>query len=194
MSSLWPSTISSLNDSLAVLYGSVGKLQAAKSVDISEVIEQVKTAAESSRNLRALVLSELPEAAWQSRAELDALLDEIAKRVEARNIQQQRSRLQGLAAELEQGRIVHRRVVRQNQLTQLRDDAMKELRSEAKVEGAPKTLPGPEADEWIEWACNLKEPEDAAALQALRTSFPHLDEFIANLEPEMWTAKAETPA
>lgn len=194
MSSLWPSTISSLNDSLAVLYGSVGKLQAAKSVDIGEVIEQVKTAAESSRNLRALVLSELPEAAWQSRPELDALLEEIAKRVEARNIQQQRSRLQGLAAELERGKIVHRRVVRQNQLTQLRDDAMKELRSEAKVEGGPKTLPGPEADEWIEWACNLKEPEDAAALQALRTSFPHLDEFIANLEPEMWTAKAETPA
>jgi len=194
MSSLWPSTISSLNDSLTVLYGSVSKLQAAKSVDVTEVIEQLKSAAESSRNLRALVLSELPDANWQSRAELDSILDEIAKRIEARNIQQQRSRLLGLAAELERGKIVHRRQVRQQQLTQLRDDAMKELRSEAKVEGAPKTLPGPEADEWIEWACNLKEPEDAAALQTLRNAFPHVDEFIANLEPEMWTAKAETPA
>jgi hypothetical protein len=54
-------------------------------------------------------------------------------------------------------------------------------------------LPGPEADEWIEWACRLQEPEDSEHLQALRTRFAHLDDFVANLEPNMWTAKKETP-
>src|ERR1700678_4022218 len=187
---LWPSTISSLNDSLAVLYGSVGKLQGAKSVDISEVGEQRKTAAESSRNLRALVLSEMPEASWQNREELDGLLDEISKRVEARAIEQRRSRLTALAAELERGNIVHRRAVRVTQLNQLRDDAVKELRSQARLQ-SPPVLPGPEADEWLEWACGLNEPQDTEFLRALRDGFPHVDEFVANLEPQMWTLKKE---
>lgn len=190
MSSMWPSTIASLHDSLAVLYGSVGQLQAAKSVDVTEIVEQLKAAAESSRNLRALVLSEMPEASWRSREELDSLLEEIAKRVEARNIEQKRACLVALAAELERGTIVHRRTMRLNQLNQLRDQAIKELRSGAAV-ASPQSLPGPEADEWIDWACNLQEPEDAESLQTIRVGFPHLDEFVANLEPDMWTMKKE---
>jgi hypothetical protein len=190
MISLWPSTISSLNDSLAVLSGSVGKLKAAKSVDINEVVEQLKMAAESSRNLRALVLSEMPEASWQSREELEALLEEISKRVEARAIEQRRSRLNSLAAELERGNIVHRRAARVTQLNQLRDDAVKELRSQARLQ-SPPVMPGPEADEWLEWACGLNEPQDTEFLRALRDGFPHIDEFVANLEPQMWTMKKE---
>ncbi len=193
MISLWPSTINSLNDSLSALHGSLGKIKAAKSVDISEVIDQLKAAAESSRNLRALVLAELPEASWQNREELDAIVEEISKRIEARNLEQRRFRLTGLAATLERGTIVHRRTVRQNQLQQLRDQAVKELRTQAALPNPP-TMPGPEADEWIDWACKLKEPEDAESLQALRNGFARLDEFIANLEPEMWTVKKEVLA
>ena len=192
MISLWPSTISSLNDSLALLCESVEKLKAAKSVDIAEVTEQLRMAAESARNLRALVLSELPEAAWQSRHELDTLLEKIEKRVEARQLEQLRTRLLGLAAELERGGIVHRRAVRVSQLTHLRDQAIIELRSQA-GKGAPQPLPGPEADEWLDWACGLKEPDDAESLQTIRNGFAHLDEFVANLEPDMWVMKTETP-
>ncbi len=194
MSTMWPSTIASLHDSLAVLYGSVGKLQAAKSVDITEIIEQLKTAAETSRNLRALVLSEMPDAAWHNREELDSILQEIAKRVEARNIEQKRSKLVGLSEWLERGVITHRRTARLNQLNQLRDQAVKELRAAAAVPGVPQGLPGPEADEWMDWACNLQEPQDADALQNIRNSFPRLDEFVANVEPDMWTMKKETTA
>jgi len=194
MISVWPSTITSLNDSLAVLRGSVGTLEAAKPVEIAEVIEQLKTAAESSRNLRALVLWEQPDASWQNREELNALLEEIQKSVEARELEQRRSRLLALAAELERGSLVHRRAVRANQMNHLRDQAVKELRSHAGVEGAPPALPGPEVDEWIEWACGLKEPEDTESILSLRSGFEHLDEFIANLEPNMWTVKIETPA
>jgi hypothetical protein len=193
MISLWPSTIASLNDSLALLYESVGELEAAKPVDIPEVVEQLKMAAESARNLRALVLSELPDATWENRDELDALLEQIEKRVEARALEQKRSRLLALAAELERGSIVHRRAVRVEQLSQLRDQAISELRSQASSDKGPQVLPGPEADEWIEWACRLQEPEDSEHLHALRTRFAHLDDFVANLEPNMWTAKKETP-
>ncbi len=192
MISQWPSTVASLNDSLAVVYGSLGKLQAAKPVDVAEVVEQLKTAAESSRVLRTLVLAEMPGASWQSREELDAVLIEISKRIEAREIEQRRSRLLALATELEHGNIVHRRAVRVNQLSQLRDQAVKELQSQAGSKGMPEEVPGPEAGQWIAWACALQEPEDAEALQALRGKFAHLDEFVANLEPEMWVVEKET--
>jgi len=187
MISLWPSTIASLNDSLAVLNGSVEQLQAAQSVEITEITEQLKMAAESARNLRALIWSELPEASWENREELDALLEEIQKRVEARTLAQLRSRLLALATELECGKIVHRRAFRVDQLQQLRDQAIRELRSQAGAEGAGQSLPGPEANQWIAWACGLQEPEDAESLQILRNGFPHLDEFVANLEPNMWS-------
>jgi hypothetical protein len=193
MISLWPSTIASLNDSLALLYESVGELEAAKSVDVAEIVEQLKMAAEAARNLRALVLSEIPDASWDNREELDALLEEIQRRVEARALEQKRSRLLALATELERGSIVHRRAVRVDQLNQLRDQAISELRSQAASDKIPQALPGPDADEWIEWACRLQEPGDSEHLQALRTRFAHLDDFVANLEPNMWTAKKETP-
>jgi hypothetical protein len=191
--SLWPSTINSLNDSLAALHSSLTKIKAARTVDVTEVVDQLKNAAESSRNLRALVLAELPEASWQNRDELDAIIEEISKRIEARNLEQKRHRLASLASELDAGAIQHRRTVRLNQLLQLREGAMKELRTQAALP-QPPTLPGPEADEWIDWACKLKEPEDLESLQSLRNGFPRLDEFIANLEPDMWTVKKETPA
>jgi periplasmic protein TonB len=190
MSSLWPSALASLDDHLALFSGSLGKLEAAQPVDVTEVIEQLELAAESSRNLCALVLSEVPEASWESRQELDALIEEeIQKNLKARALEQLRSRLLALATELERGSIVHRRVLRVNQLNDLRDQAVKELRSQAGRKGAPQPLPGPEADLWIEWACGLKEPEDTESLQALRNGFTHLDDFIAGLEPGMWTVK-----
>ena len=180
MSSLWPPALASLDDSLALPCETLGRLQAAKAVDVEEVIKQLALAAESAGNLRSLVSSELPEAAWQNREELDALLAELQK------ISDARTGLLALAAELERGRIVHRRAVRVTQLNQLREQAINELRSQAGSGGAPKILPGPAANEWIEWACGLKEPEDAESLRTLRNGFAFLDNFVADLEPGMW--------
>jgi uncharacterized alpha-E superfamily protein len=192
MSSLWQSTRASLDDYSAMLGESLGKLKAAQAVDIAEVIEGLKMASESARNLRALISSEMPEASWQTREELEAVIQEIQKRVEARAIEQLRSRLLALATQLERGSVVHRRSFRVKQLNQLREQAINELRSQAGVKGAPQSLPGPEADEWINWACALKEPEDTESLQTLRKAFARLDEFVANLEPDMWVVKTET--
>lgn len=131
MSSLWPPARASLDGSFAVLREIVEELKAAKSVDIAEVVEQLAVAAESSRDLRALVSSELPGSSWQTREQLDALLKTIRERKEERATEQLRSRLLALATELERGTIVHRRAVRIEQVNQLRDQAIQELRSQA---------------------------------------------------------------
>jgi len=192
MSSLCASALQSLDDCLALLCESLGKLKAAKSVDMAAVIEQLKVAAESARIVRESLSSELPEASWQNREELDALIERIQQSLDARTLEQLRSRLLALASELERGRIVHRRAHRVSELNQLRHRAINELRSQAGLEGAPQTLPGPQADQWIEWACGLKEPQDAESLQTLRHGFVHLDDFVSNLEPNMWIP-AESP-
>jgi hypothetical protein len=188
MNSVRSSALKSLDDSLGVLAKSLGQLKAAKSVDIAEVIEQLKMVAESARIVRESLSSELPDASWQNREELDALIEKIQQALDARASEQLRSSLLALATELERGSIVHRRTHRVNELMHFRDKAINELRSQARAEGAPQALPGPQADQWIEWACGLKEPQDAESLQTLRSGFAQLDDFVANLEPHMWIA------
>jgi len=175
-----------LDDDLALLSDNLGKLKAAKSVNIEEIIEQFKTAVESAQSVRGWVLSEMPEASWRNREELDACFKEIQKRADAKALGQLRTRLLTLATELERGSIVHRRAVRVSRLNQLRDQAIKELRSQARSDGVPQTLPGPQADQWIEWACGLNEPEHTVFLRTLGNGFPHLDDLVAHLEPGMW--------
>jgi protein TonB len=188
MTSFCTSDLASLDKSLGVVRESLGKLKAAKSVDMPDVVEQVKRAANSASVIRESVWSELPDASWQTREELEALIAEIQKIFDARELERLRSRLLTLATELEHGTVVHRRTQRVTELNRLRDEAINELRAQARSEGAPQTLPGPQADQWIDWACGLREPQDAAALQTLRDGFPHLDDLVANLELDMWRA------
>jgi len=190
MSSLWHFTRESLDQSLSVLQDSLGNLKAAKPVDTDELIQKFEAAAEYARNLRSLVSAEMPDVSWQTRDELEALINNIEKN---RELKARRSRLTDLAAGLQRGSVVHRRAARVDQVNQLRDDAIKELRGLAEKEEVPPSLPGPEPDQWIEWASNLKEPEDSESLKTLRSSFAQLDAFVAHLEPEMWRAEAGTP-
>jgi hypothetical protein len=80
MSSLPPSALASLDDSLVLPFEGVEQLRAAKSIDIAEIIQELEAAAKSAQDLRAVLSAELPEASWQNRAELDALLEEIQTR------------------------------------------------------------------------------------------------------------------
>lgn len=182
---IWPHTHESLDNALALFGAGLEKLRAAQSVDIAEVVDQLKVAAEAARNLRSLVLSAKPDSSWHSREEFDALVAEIQRITEAR------TRLEALATELEGGTIVHRRALRAEQVNQLREQAILELRSHARPSVEPPTLPGPQTDHWVMWACALKEPEDALALQSLRSGLPALDDFIANIEPDMWSVGTE---
>ena len=189
MSSLWHYTRESLDQSLSVLQQNLGDLKAAKPIDTAELIQNFEAAAESARNLRSLVSSEIPDASWQTREELEGLLERIEK---IREVKVRRSRLLDLASGLQRGSIVHRRAARVDQLNQLRDNAIMQLRTLAEKEEVPPSLPGPEPDQWVEWASNLKEPEDSESLKTLRSSFSQLDIFVAHLEPEMWRVEAPT--
>ena len=188
MSSLWHFTRESLDQTLSVLQENLGNLKAAKPVDTAQLIQNFESAAESARNLRSLVSSELPEASWQTRDELEVLLETIEKN---REIKARRSRLLELASGLERGSVVHRRAARVDQVNELRDKAVRELQSLAARDETPPSLPGPDPDQWVSWASNLKEPEDTDSLKTLRNSFAQLDAFVAHLEPEMW--RVETP-
>ena len=185
MSSMWASTLTSLDDSLAALEAVAQQLEAATPVDLPQTIERLKGAAESARSIRNYVMSELPDAEWRDRQGLDGLLQTI-------DLQHLRSEVLALADELEKGEIVHRRAARVTQLNELRAEAVEELRTLAAAETAPPHLPGPVADRWVDWACGLQEPEDTTALQTLRAGYPWLDEFVAALEPGMWATA--TPA
>ena len=189
MSSISQETRSSLDESLVLPIDSWGKLKAARSIDIKEVVVQLKAAAEAAEKLRSFVLSEQPGATWKNRQELDALLEKIDKEIQVRTL---RSQLLDLAAELERGSVSHRRAARVEQLTQFRNDAIKELRNKAAAKGVPARLPGPAADQWFPWACALEEPGDTKTLDLLRTSFPALEDFVSHLEPGMWQVEAST--
>src|SRR5215469_1512934 len=134
MSSMWHYTRASLDDSLILLDQSLGKLKAAKSIDIAEVIKQFEVAAESARNLRSLVSSEMPDASWQNRDELEVLLERIERE---RELKVRRSRLLDLASGLQRGSVVHRRATRVDQVNQLREKAIQELQTLAEREEAP---------------------------------------------------------
>lgn len=183
MSSMLATALASLDDSLAALDATMQQFEAATPVDLVQAGDRVNAAAESARKIRTFVLSQMPEADWQNRDELCALLEAI-------DVERRRSQLLALAAELERGNITHRRATRVAQLTELRSEAVEELRSLATVEKAPPNLLGPEADHWVQWACALQEPDDTASLRGLRAGFPHLDEFVAALEPGMWVVTA----
>ena len=80
MTSMWPVAVASLDDALALLRDNVERLEAAQAADIAEMLEHLKNAAASARVVRELISAELPEACWQSRAELDAIIAQEAEK------------------------------------------------------------------------------------------------------------------
>jgi hypothetical protein len=80
MTSLWTSTVASLDDALDRLNENLARLEAAKHADMTAMLNHIQMAAESARMLRELVSSQLPDAAWQNRAELNALIAQEMQR------------------------------------------------------------------------------------------------------------------
>jgi hypothetical protein len=80
MTSMWPVAVASLDDALALLGDNVERLKAAQAADIAEMLEQLKSAAASAHAIRELISADLPEASWQSRAELDAIIAQEAEK------------------------------------------------------------------------------------------------------------------
>jgi hypothetical protein len=51
---------------------------------------------------------------------------------------------------------------------------------------APPELPGPVAENWLEWACGLEDDTNEIELHKLKNGFPRLDDFVRQLEIDWW--------
>src|SRR5271167_611909 len=98
---------------------------------------------------------------------------------------QRRAKLLDLANEFDAGSVKHRLDARTKALNVLRLEAVKELRTEANSEQA-KELPGPNASEWLHWACSLQDAKDASVLTSLSRDFAALERFTAAIEESYW--------
>jgi len=172
-------TLKSLAEQAKLCHEKIDQLEAAQSLNRGEVIGEVGKLLDLCQNLRDAVLSEDNTASWKTKTELTALvsrLDDAAAK---------RRRYLELAQFLATGTISHRRErTRQERLT-LRDTAVAEL-MEISERQSPPELPGPEAENWLEWACSLEDDTNDTELQQLKSGFPRLDDFVRQLEIDGW--------
>ena len=114
-----------------------------------------------------------------------------------RLVEERRSRLLDLAAELDAGAVRHRFESRASSLNSLRLDAVRELRTISALPDQDKELPGPAASEWIHWLCNLPEEHYSTVFEGLRQDFPALEAFTVEMEESYWTpgeGRGDSPA
>lgn len=188
-------TLQKLEEKARRLREKINLLEAGQQVDRSDVSTELTELLDLSQNLRDAISSEDSGAQWRSKEELHALvtrLDEVAVR---------RQRYLDLVQRLESGTVTHRRERTREERLQERDAAVAEL-LEISAQPIVPELPGPEASEWLEWACSLDDSTQDPNLKLLKMFFPRLDDFVRQMEIEMWhdgevereDAKAAEPA
>ena len=157
----------------------IDQLEAGQVVDRGAALASLMRLLDLSQNLRDAVLSEDSTAAWRTKDELHALvmrLDDAAAK---------RRKILDLAARLTAGAVTHRRERTREERLAERDAAVRELMEKSAQTHAPD-LPGPVADKWLEWACSLDDTTAGEVLAALNREFPRLDDFVRQLEIDMW--------
>lgn len=154
-------------------------LEAGQRLDRDETVAELGRLLDACQNLRDAILSEDSGATWKTKTELQALvvrLDQVAEK---------RSRYLDLAQLLSAGTVSHRRERTKQERLRQRDAAVAEL-MEISAMITPPDLPGPAAEEWLNWACNLDDSSNDPDLAKLKTNFPRVDDFVRQLEIEMW--------
>jgi hypothetical protein len=186
MSSPFFSELTKLDSSLRTVQSQVDRLRSGLDENEDQLKQSVAEARQHACALRNLILAENADAKWSDREALEHLVLASEVAAEERRVQQRRTRLLQLAAELEAGNVKHR--TRAAALNALRLQAVTQLRELAAQKDQDKELPGPEAGQWVHWVCNLQEDKDAAVIAELREHFSALDEFAANIEEGFWVA------
>jgi hypothetical protein len=154
-------------------------LEAGQRLDRDETIADLGRLLDASQNLCDAILSEDSAATWKTKAELEALVERLDEVAEKRN------RYLDLAQHLVSGTVSHRRERTKQERLRQRDAAVAEL-MEISAMPAPPDLPGPEVDKWLEWACSLDDSKNDPDLIKLKASFPRIDDFVRQLEFELW--------
>jgi hypothetical protein len=157
----------------------IDQLEAGQHLDRNEALASLAQLLDVCQNLRYAILSEDCTANWKTKEELH----DIVHRIDDAAVK--RRRYLDLAQWLGSGTVTHRRErTRQERLRQ-RDAAVAEL-MEISGLAAPPDLPGPAINEWLEWACTLEDGTHAGDLEQLQKNFPRLDDFVRQLEIELW--------
>lgn len=186
MSSAFWSELAKLDDSLLAVQSQVDWMRAGFEFDDDQLTQSVTEARQHGAALRDLVHVERADAKWSDRAALERLVHELEIAAQERRNQQRRNKLEDLANELNAGTIKHRLEARAAGLNKLRQEAIKQLRTEAALADQVKDLPGPAANQWLRWACNLTEEKDGFALSRLRKDFTAVDRFVSAMEESYW--------
>ena len=180
------SALTDLESRVQAVEAQLERLDAALPFDEHSLLALIQDANLHATALADLVRAERPQAEWDDRPELDSLLQQLELDAEASRREQRCDRLLELAAELQAGQVKHRFEARTAQLNELRLRAVAGLRERAAVPVQAKDLPGPGIGEWLDWAFNLKDDEDAAVIAQLREDFVALEEFTGEMEGIYW--------
>ncbi len=172
-------TLRSLSDHAKVCHEKIDLLEAGQSLNRGEVLFEVGKLLDACQNLRDAILSEDSAASWSTRSELSTLVSRLDDAAAKRRI------YLDLAGVLAAGTISHRRERTRLERLALRDKAVAEL-MEVSEQSAPPELPGPVAQNWLEWACALEDDANEPELQKLKGGFPRLDDFVRQLEMDWW--------
>ncbi len=160
-------------------------LEAGQHVDRAEALTSLGQLLDVCQNLRYAIVSEDCTANWRTKEELHELVERIG------DAATKRRRFLDLAEFLGNGTVTHRRErTRQERLKQ-RDAAVAEL-METSALALPPELPGPGVEGWLEWACSLDDSTGDPDLQHLKAFFPRVDDFVRQLEYELWQSGAPT--
>lgn len=180
-------TLKSLSEQARLCHEKIDLLEAAQSLNRGEVLAEVGKLLDACQHLRDAILSEDNTAGWKNKSELSALVSRLDEAAAKR-----RGYLE-LAQFLATGTISHRRERTRQERLALRDAAVAEL-MEISERQTPPELPGPEAENWLEWACSLEDDTNDAELQQLKTGFPRLDDFVRQLEIDWWSNGPSVPS
>ena len=172
-------TFESLKEQARRWRGTIDLLEAGQRVDRDEALSDLGRLLDACQNLRDAILSEDSGASWKTTAELQSLVDKLD------DVAERRKRYLDLAQLLVGGTVSHRRERTKQERLRQRDAAVAEL---MEVSALPnlEALPGPAVDGWLEWACSLDDSSNDPDLGRLKSNLPRVDEFISQLEIEMW--------
>jgi hypothetical protein len=186
MGSLFRSALAKLDDSVQNLEYQLGCLRGGLDVTDDQLWQALTDANQSAATLRGMILADRPDADWNDRGSLEILIQHLEWEAQAKRDEQRRKRLFELAGELDAGSLKHRFESRAAALNSLRLQAVRELRIAGTLYEQEKELPGPNASEWVHWACNLREENDASIFADLRRDFPALERFAGEMEESYW--------
>jgi hypothetical protein len=154
-------------------------LEAGQRLDREEAIADLGQLFDACQNLRDAILSEDSGATWKTTAELQSLVDRLDE------VAAKRKRYLDLAQLLVSGTVSHRRERTKQERLRQRDAAVAEL-MEVSAQTTLEDLPGPAVETWLNWACSLDDSTNDPDLAKLKSSLPRVDDFVRQLEIEMW--------